>query len=319
MYSLRLCSVLFGIIAVAEACAAQSDCLKRTIPVGAYTKDGSLAPNLSPANLAGTYQKRPVAVRSVQVPEKLPRIILLIDTSGSMRRWSDVTIDAAEGMLFKLPPEIEVGLVFFAQTTIPVQLPTTDRKAAMAQLEALRKNIKSWRGKTAFRAALNDSIKMFGSPAAGDAIYVVSDADDNASRATERQVREGIANAEVRVYALKVVPKDLRSYRSPQEIASSDDLEYIVEVSGGTIIYKTFPGPDPPHELPLLDKRGNPTQLARDLERQLRQFLNFYRVEIELPETVDKPRDWKLDLTGIDRSQQQILTLTYPTLLTPCH
>lgn len=318
----RAAAWLLSIPFLAGTCFAESECLKRTIPVGVFTKDGSPSPRLSAANLEGTFQKKGVAVESVQLPGALPRLILLIDTSGSMRASADLAIDAAEGVLFKLPPDIEVGLAFFAGATIPVQLPTTDRRATNAQLEALRRNIASWRGRTALRSALKESVKMFGSPSVGDAIYVVSDGDENASHAGERQVREGIVGAEVRVFALELTFEGGRPFRNGQpyrlQLESMDELETAVQVTGGAILHTMAVGPFPLPRSPLVDKGGNPTELARDLERQLRHFLDFYEVHVELPETVDKLKGWKLELAGLSKPQRDNLVLTYPEQLMPC-
>ena len=69
----------------------------------------------------------------------------------------------------------------------------------------------------------------------------------------------------------------------------------------------------------LLGKKGKETQLAREVNRQIDQLLNFYRVDITLPEPMDKPRNLNLILRGFDKVTSGKLELSYPRVLGPCH
>ena len=90
-------------------CVAQSNCLERTIPVSIYSKDGTSVPALAPSNLSGTYRDKRVVVKSILLESRLPRIVLLIDSSGSMKERIDVAIDAAEDVVSEVPPAAEIG------------------------------------------------------------------------------------------------------------------------------------------------------------------------------------------------------------------
>lgn len=305
----------------ASAFAEQSVCLERTVPVSVYSKDGSPAPQLSLDSLNGTYQKKPVGVKLVALDKRLPRIILLVDTSGSMKIRIDVTMDAAEAVLSKVPPAVEIGLAFFAKDMLPVVLPTTNRVTVMSQLETLRKDRSSFRGRTALWAAIRESVKMFGTAQLGDVIYLISDGGENASKTQERDVEGTLRNAGVRLFALIIQNEGPGLARSPDEESGPVSLEQIVQDTGGAALFPKplgFPSSQFAVPLPLVDKQGKPTQLGLDLDRHLRHLLDFYRVDIDLPEPVDKPRDWKLDLVGFSKSQRDNLVLMYPTLLLPC-
>jgi hypothetical protein len=111
----------------------------------------------------------------------------------------------------------------------------------------------------------------------------------------------------------------------PTEASGPANMLHITEDTGGRAIgFRTFyqlntlagiPDQDPA----LIDKSGNPTWLGLHLRSQYRQMLSFYRVDIDLPEIVDKPREWRLDLVGLDKFQQDNAVLKYPHMLMPCH
>ena len=111
--------ILSGTIAV-NAFADQSGCLKRTIPVGIYSDGDSPAPELSPTNLIGNFHGSLVTVESVAMETSRPRVIFLIDTSGSMRGGVGLSAAFAELVLSKLPQEVEVGLAYFSTKTTPM-------------------------------------------------------------------------------------------------------------------------------------------------------------------------------------------------------
>ena len=182
-------NIIFLIAVTAAFChAEESGCLERTIPVSSSSTDTNSTPELIAGSLEGIYEKKPVLVKSVELENTPPRVVLLVDTSGSMNTRVNATIDAAEGVLSSMPDSLQVGLAFFSVDTIPVVPPTTDRKVLIFQLESLRKNHASFRGDTALWSALIRGAKIFKTPRTGDAIYLVSDGGENKSTETEKSV-----------------------------------------------------------------------------------------------------------------------------------
>src|SRR5215472_14312092 len=108
---LRMRTVAFLLaISAGTVQAQQSACLERTIPVSISSNDGSPAPELTTTKLEGTYDKKLVVVKSVEIETNRPKIILLVDTSGSIQLHEDALIDAAEAVMSKLPPDAKIGL-----------------------------------------------------------------------------------------------------------------------------------------------------------------------------------------------------------------
>lgn len=299
--------------------AQQSACLERTIPVSISSDDGSQTPELTAASLEGTYDKKPVIVKSAQPAKTPPRVILLVDTSGSMRNLAGPSVDSAEAVVSRLPKDFPIGLAFFGSGTVPVVLPTMDRAEVTIQLEALRKHGRTFRGKTAIWSALQESVKMLGTPMPGDVIYLISDGGENASKAKESDIEKEFGSSGVRLFALllkHVMP-------TPQNVGedAGSILRDVAVPTGGTVIVQSELGPEFPvseREM-FVDKHGKPTLLEQILNRQVNQLRDFYLVEITLPESAERSRSWKLDLHGTNSSNRHGLTLSYPTRVWSCH
>src|SRR5260370_15879097 len=171
-------ALILGCLFVAPVCAQRDVCQQRTSQVPVGTKDGAPAPPLSVANFEGAYRRKPVRITSVVINQEPPRVVLLLDASGSMHDpWSEsewnFPLDLAEDLLSKMPKGSEAGLAFFSEKLEPVARPTSDRKALQDHLEALRSVPSAFTGKTALWAAILDRFKMFDRPHLGDTSYVI--------------------------------------------------------------------------------------------------------------------------------------------------
>ena len=303
-------------------------CLERIIPVSVASSDGSAAPELTISSLEGTYDKRPLTVKAVNIAEKPPRVILLIDASGSMHWRANAIGDAAKRILESLPLQSAVGLVFFQSKIIPVALPTSDRQSLLLQVEALRNNRQSFKGRTALRTAALAGLKMLGTPAPGDSLYLISDGGDNQSKTHEDEMEQKLEKSGVRLFAL-VLGGGNMARRASEEVAGQDLMKAATRNTGGTAVEA---GITPPRidvsgasvtqpsdmRVDFVNKDGTPTELGQALQGQIRQIVNFYRVNVDLPQIVDKPKQLKLEVKGFSKSQERGLTLSYPNLVFPC-
>lgn len=319
--------VILGYMCATSVRAQRETCQHRTVPVSVMRNDGVPVHPLATANFEGSYRKKPVLVTSVAVPHEPSRVVLLVDVSGSMRNprsesnWNFM-VDVAENLLSGLPPDSEVGLGFFSNELEPFARPTTDRKSLLNQLESLRSR-KAF-GQTALWAAILDSLKMFDGPHLGDVIYVITDGEDTKSKITMSQVTQTLNESGVRLFAFLFQELSFNAGMAGPRNSSPMDVVRITENTGGSAIgfatsyqgdyFAGTPSQDPA----LVDKSGKPTWLGSNLRLQYQEMFNFYRVDFDLPEIVDKIRDWKLVLMGFDRSQQDDFMLKYPHMLVPC-
>ncbi len=79
-----LAALVLSLICVEFGWAQQESCREQTVPVSVYDSKGLRVPDLTPADFEGSYLGKSIRVSSVS-PEQGPhRVMLLLDTSGSM-------------------------------------------------------------------------------------------------------------------------------------------------------------------------------------------------------------------------------------------
>jgi hypothetical protein len=273
----------------------------RTIPASLFSKNGSPVPPVTEANFAATFKKQPVSFRVAAPPQTPPRMIIALDTSGSMKGNQKSTLDLAESLLSTVPQEAGVGLAFLAEDLQPVLLPTKDREGLKYQLEGLRIHPSSYRGRTALWDAIGKTVGMFGHPQLGDFLILISDGDDNRSKTSPEKVIHLLAAAGIRFFVAQLedqFPYPVSRHQAPSPF--QPQISRVAEATGGYVF--------------------NSISMARaSLEKEYLQIINFYPIEINLPVGVDRPQEWKLNLVGLPKSQQNELVLTYPQVLVPCH
>jgi len=325
MLLIRSTATLFVIcLCVAPAFTQQDDCRQRVIPASIGATDGAPVPVLDSSNFEGTFRKKPIRVLSAAMNHEPPRVVLLLDISGSMfSRASDFSINfsigLAEDLASTMPPDAEIGLAFFNSVLVPVLAPTKDRQGLKYELEGLRAHSNSFKGNTALWDAVLGSAKMFDHPRVGDTIYVITDGGENASTAKKNRVAQTLAEAGVRLFSFIVANEGETAEDAMRNWGVSQSL---VNKTGGTSAHQwgIFPIKFPEdYHAALFDRSGKPTVLGSSLATQFHQIFSFYRVTIEFPEPVNKPQDWNLELAGFSKSQRNKLVLTYPKMLVPCH
>jgi hypothetical protein len=262
------------------------------------------------------YQNKPIVIKAAGLAESPPRVILLVDTSGSMSLQENITGVIAERVVAHLPSNVEIGLMFFATKSTPMVVPTSDRGKLTFDLEALRSGDYYTEGVTALWSAVLESVKMFGAPVAGDSIFLISDGGENQSKVREPEVASVLGASGIRLFALILQESTLFRSRTPEMMDGPGIVQAAVRATGGTsVVIGDTPYTD---AFNFIDKRGKPTPLGIDMNRQISQLLKFYRVEITLPKAVDKPRDWKLNLSGFSDLVRDNRVFTYPRMLFPC-
>lgn len=295
-------ALILGCLCVLPARAQHDACHERTIPASILSKDGAPVPPLSIANFEATYQSKPVRVRVVAPEQGPPRMVILLDTSGSMKETEKGTLDVAESLLSRMPPNAEVGLAFFANDLVQVALPTNNRESLKFQLQGLRTHPSSYRGRTALWDAIGSIVSMFSHPQLGDTVFLITDGGDNQSKTDPEKVIHLLAAAGIRLFVVQVLDQWAKSLGRTADLESQfqEKLPQVAEATGGFLI-----------------KSYSPDKVS--LDREYWQIVSFYRIEIDLPGAVNKPRQWKLDLVGFAKSERHNLVLAYPRVLAPCH
>src|SRR3990172_2179788 len=309
MFALRVAAsfaLLFVLAGPAQA--QQNECRQRVVPIHIMTRDGAPPPKLTPAQFEATFADKPVRVTAVSGPQQPQRLIVLLDASGSVRGGTtagwEATVQVAAQLLAGLPP-LEIGLALFSEEVEPVVGPTTDRERLLEEIERLRTGPREAergrRQRTALWDSLLDSAEMFGPLRPGDVLYVITDGVDNFSETRPAAVTQALASSGIRLFAFAIANQGF-AY-------GSGELERIVEDTGGVVAagsatdwraFRAAPGTSP---------------IGAALYAQHRQILGFYRLEMELAETVVRPQTWNLTLTGLGENEMKNLVLSYPPRL----
>lgn len=324
--------LVLGLLLIPPVCskagAADDKGLRRTMVVSALTQKGELVNGLTPEFFAANFRGRPVTIESATYDTAPRRVVLLLDTSGSMRDSREVQLTLADYLLAWTSPATSVALLTFGNG-VRDRLPlATDRAPARAELQKLRSLPKTppmgsnYTGKTALWIGIQEALQLLDPPQAGDAICLISDGGDNASRGRDRVVRRRLAESGVRVFSVLVTLPPSTRIRSPGEADGPEVLrELSLDTGGDGVGYLAD----------ALDWQGTKwaaehgeaagkksAALLAPLAAVAREINAFYRLEIKLPKPVDKPRDWHLKLVDPQTGKtDRLLLLRYPIRLMP--
>jgi tight adherence protein B len=134
-----------------------------------------------------TEDGKPVDVTVQRVPTSSLEILLVVDTSGSMKGAPiEAARDAAREFLTVLPRDTRVGVVAFGSTPALVARPTTDRALLTSRIATLAAG-----GETALYDAVTFARSQFTAAARDRAIVLLSDGGDTASTTTLDQAAAG--------------------------------------------------------------------------------------------------------------------------------
>lgn len=168
---------------------------------------------------------------------------LLFDCSGSMGGKLEKSRLAVTEFFKIANPQDEFFLSEFNDT---VQSPT-DFTTAPEQIQNQLIFTQS-KGRTALLDAIYLAVhKMKSAHRTRKAVLVISDGGDNASRYTERDVKNLVREADVQIFAIGILEPLANLSRSPEELAGPDLLDELARQSGG----RFFPVQDQ-NELPAV-------------------------------------------------------------------
>jgi hypothetical protein len=312
--------------------AQDNPCLNRTIPVSVTTEEGLPVKGLTATNFRGKFRGRPLKIVSAIYEAGPRRVVILLDTSGSMVsesfNWKPGLM-VAQDLVSSAPPQVSLALLTFEHHT-QKHIDFGQGRGAFA--DALAKlgatdwsKAKGWR-KTALLDAMLQGITLLKPTRTGDALYLITDGDDNASQTDAQQVKQALLSIGARVFSF-ILPGDYprqiamfgRRVRPPEQRLDRAELHDLIRAVGGDFM-DFYPQQ---HYDPAFPRDFQPTKrdgaailfASRGLTPEIGEF---YRLELKLPETVDRVRDWNLEVVEPNGKSQSSLRLLYPHSLAPC-
>jgi hypothetical protein len=209
-----------------------------------------------------------------------------------------------------VPADVNVGFASFSGKIEAAVPPMIDRKKLKDELEAVRESRLRGVHRTAIWDAIAEGIDLFRDPAVGDAIYLITDGDDNQSTADPEKVSKSLITAGIRLFLLLRTPNDYPDISRPFGPA---ELQQLAEHTGGLSSLFLWPIDED-----LINKSGGLSQLGMLVHVQHEQILNFNLLNVSVPGPIEKPRLWSLDFHSADYHEGKDAVLVYPQLLAPC-
>ena len=325
MYRLNL-SLVFLIYAmfVGRSDFAQGDaCLHRTIPVTVVDSASRPVQTLAAGDFQGKFRGKPVEILGVTRDIHPRRILILLDVSGSMLENEDekwrMVLEIAGDAVANLPANVQIALSIFDEKIEDTLGFSTGRRDIAEKIIALKSGTKAVRSKnrtTALWDSLSNAISIFGPSGSGDSVYLISDGGDNRSKIGPRQAQEAFLHMGIRLFSFLLISRSYLGYLMPDEQEGLKALKEFTAATGGAYTVLATGG-----------KTGRSVfVLGKDVKEAVaRQALHIYVqmlerswVEINLPVSVDKPREWTLELNRSKGAGFKDFELLYPHDLLPC-
>jgi len=184
-------------------------CFRRSVSVNILMPQGTLAPELTAGELTAKLDKEHVKILSVLPDDPPHRIVVLLDSSGSVLSnpfvWH-AYLAMANNLVTNLPEGTTATLVVFADR-IDMVMPVTDDRAKLdSQFKTLDAGWGYFRRPraTALWDAMNAASDMFGTPRQGDVLYALSDGGDNASHIRFRDVENTLRSKPIKLLLISV-------------------------------------------------------------------------------------------------------------------
>lgn len=263
---------------------------------------------LTAQNFRARFRGQPVRILSAERDGGPSRVIVLLDTSGSMNGAPSKFLTAqkvALALVFRAPTSSAVAFMTFSSKVTERMLFDRSREEVAQLVKVLgEKDHPAGEGKTALRDAIAEALRLLSAPNPRDVIYVVSDGGDNASRTNESKLKKALLSSGVRVYGILL--SDLEPPTEEEE-KPREELIHFAEATGGWMLLDEDKGFSDEEQ-----KRAE--SLARSLWARVSES---YRLEMVLPEAPDKPRSWDLALIDLPKHKGSV-HLYYPGDLMPC-
>jgi len=300
---LKTLSFVIGVmLCVSQPSIVQSDsCRTRTVPVNVLTEKGEIVSEIRPESFRASFDHKPVRILSV-IPNQMPtRLMIMLDASGSMTHGFRRYVGVAVALVESMPPESLIGLVVFSEKIKEIVPLTNDREKLNDELTRLQGGDHAPRGHTAlWDALLAVASSQFEIPQNGDAIYAITDGQDNSSKMTVSNLERVLLQKQLRLFLFIYMDPKTAPMELQMEFAS-DIRELAVKTGGYGVALST--------DIPYIPPGENKT-----LRVQFQHIFAFDLLKVELPERFEKNRDWNLEPRGEIRHD----FITYPHKLAAC-
>ena len=264
-------------------------CDSQDIAVSVREKRGNFISGIRASDFHAKVNGKDVQVRSANVFAGPLRVVLAIDTSGSMAGARRDLLPVMDEILSTFPAETQFALVVFSDRVLQTLEFGHSRDEILGSVYRTRE----FKEHTAVRDSLLQATTIFGSRQPGDLVIAVSDGGDNASKTSFAKLRDIFLSRRIRLFTLFL---GKQYFQTAEERGGASDLQSISSLTGGSI--RSIEAPD---QIPTLRSLGE-------------ELGHFYVLGIELP-TLDKRTRWEMEVVDSSGHKRKNVELAYPRAL----
>ena len=325
LYRTALASAVFTLMTT--ACAAQeTDCSTRTLPISVRDAQGIPIRGLQPGDFEAKIHGKPAQILSITPDTRPHRLVILLDTSGSMAGGIGMQVGQLAAALAKHAAVSgatggQLALVLFGDKVTKTVGFAEGNTAVIHALEQIIDSspgsiYKGFRGDTAVYDAILYAYGLLEHPTSADLLYVVTDGVDNKSHAHAKDVQNLLARNDVRLFSVVLMEALGYRERSLEELHSPPDFEHIARQSGGAIF-----GPIEVHFGDRLLVSGNlkeGSSIKKSLTRFYDTMLGNDLITLQIPAGIRKRQRLQVKLSEESRKKWKDAQVFVPGEIEPC-
>jgi von Willebrand factor type A domain len=310
----KLFLAVFALCAILQVLSAaqQDPCLHRILPLTVGDFQGIRIEVLRVEDLEAKLQGGPAKILSIAPDNRVHRIVILVDVSGTMGGKIRQVLTPASVLAGTELPNTQMALIVF-KDKIEEQIGFSQGQKVIAErLRQMRSGAAiAPGGKTALYDSLLAGLQLLEAPTSADSLYLISDGADNASRAHFDEVAKRMSASGVRLFVSLSVGQFGNRYPTSEEQRGPREMGDLVKMTGGDINIPFGLGfPAKPEEI---------ERSSKAIQRFQDEMIHNYLIEVELPAKLDKATKWEVRLTEGSRLRWKNARLVYPEQLASCN
>jgi Mg-chelatase subunit ChlD len=320
-----LASLAGFLLCNSTAFSQEPACMVRKLPVSFRDAQNLPIQNLSVADLEAKVRGKPVKILSLALDPRPHRIVLILDTSGSMGSFEgesalwNLELSLARHFFEMNRKRSQIALLFFDNQVNDIVNFASGNSAVDDMLQQVLKDrnyLKNHiRGKTALRDAILQGVQLLDHPSSADAVFALTDGGDNGSHQTRSELDNRLAITGVRLFAILLQKEARYRNRTPEELSGPGELSEITRKSGGEILTAAAWHGD---KVALSANAEAKVKSEENLSRLYQTIFQDSLLEVKLPFPNARNENWELNLTDRVRREWKGAQITYPTTLISC-
>jgi hypothetical protein len=286
--------------------AVAGECSLPIILVNTADRDFKIQASLEATDLSVEVDGRRVQIRSLSPDNRPRRIVVMIDSSGSMeaslqkRGWG-VGLATADYAVDVVPASATVALVTFSDKLQRESSGFENPKVVGTRVVDLKRT--EPHRMTRLFDSIHQVLTDFTELQSGDAIYLVTDGGDNKSVISPGKLRQELIVRGIRVFLFLV--SSLNVFHTAEELDGASEIQRLAEFTGGDIV------PISAAAIAGADR----AQLEKLAPHIVSEVESVYRMELGIS-APGKPAHVKVSFT--DRKRARNGHIAYSHEIAPC-